>query len=108
MARSRPSRRMMEPISRSPRYRRKKPRLRGAGGSSALPREENFAVYSMSLAGVPHPDRRRAQSDIAAWTATPGRILSVAARFPLYETAAAHKAVEAGGKVGTVVVEPQL
>ena len=58
----------------------------------------------MSLAGVPHPDRKRAQTDIAA---TPGRILSVAARFPLYKTAAAHEAVEAGGKVGTVVVEPQ-
>jgi NADPH2:quinone reductase len=52
-------------------------------------------------------DRRRAQSDIAAWTASPGRILSVAGRFPLYETAGAHKAVERGGKVGTVVVEPQ-
>ena len=52
--------------------------------------------------------RRRAQSDIAAWTASPGRILSVAARYPLDETAGAHKAVEAGGKVGTVVVEPQL
>ena len=51
--------------------------------------QKNLAVYSMSLAGVPHPDRRRAQSDIAAWTATPGRILSVAARFPLYQTAAA-------------------
>jgi NADPH2:quinone reductase len=69
--------------------------------------QKNLAVYSMSLAGVPHPDRRRAQSDIAAWTTTPGCILSVAARFQLYETAAAHKAVEAGGKVGTVVVEPQ-
>jgi NADPH:quinone reductase len=61
----------------------------------------------MSLAGVPHRDRRRAQSDIAAWTATPGRILSVAARFPLYETASAHKEVERGGKVGTVILEPQ-
>ena len=70
--------------------------------------QKNLAVYSMSLAGVPHPDRRRAQSDIAAWTTSPGRILSVAKRFPLYETAGAHKAVEAGGKVGTVVVEPQL
>src|SRR5271170_4007748 len=69
--------------------------------------QKNLAVYAMSLAGVPHPDRRRAQSDIAAWTASPGRILSVAARFPLYETAAAHKAVEAGGKIGTVIVEPQ-
>ena len=69
--------------------------------------QKNLTVHAMSLAGVPHPDRRRAQSDIAAWTATPGRILSVAARFPLYETAAAHRAVERGGKVGTVVVEPR-
>jgi NADPH:quinone reductase len=69
--------------------------------------QKNLAVYAMSLAGVPHPDRKRAQTDIAAWTRTPGRILSVAARFPLEETAAAHKTVEAGGKVGTVIVEPQ-
>ena len=69
--------------------------------------QKNLAIYAMSLAGVPHPERKRAQCDIAAWTATPGRILSVAQRFPLYETAAAHKAVEVGGKVGTVVVEPQ-
>jgi NADPH:quinone reductase len=64
-------------------------------------------VFAMSLAGVPHPDRKRAQTDIAAWTTTPGRMLSVAARFPLYQTTSAHKSVEAGGKVGTVVVEPQ-
>ncbi len=70
--------------------------------------QKNLSVYSMSLAGVPHADRRRAQSDIAGWTASPGRILSVAARFPLYETAAAHKEVERGGKIGTVVVEPQI
>ena len=69
--------------------------------------QKNLAVYAMSLAGVPHPDRRRAQSDLAAWTVAPGRILSVAARFSLYQTAAAHKEVERGGKVGTVVVEPQ-
>ena len=36
-----------------------------------------------------------------------GCILSVAGRFPLFETAGAHKAVERGGKVGTVIVEPQ-
>jgi NADPH:quinone reductase len=70
--------------------------------------QKNLTVYAMSLAGVPHTDRRRAQSDIAAWTATAGRTLSVAARFPLHQTAAAHKTVERGGKVGTVVVEPQL
>jgi NADPH2:quinone reductase len=69
--------------------------------------QKNLAVYSMSLAGVPHPDRRQAQSDIAVWTASPGRILSVAARFPLYETATAHKEVERRGKIGTVIVEPQ-
>jgi hypothetical protein len=28
----------------------------------------------------------------------------VAARFPLYETAAAHSSLERGGKIGTVVV----
>src|SRR5277367_5103160 len=69
--------------------------------------QKNLAVYAMSLAGVPLVDRRRAQSDIAAWTASPGRILSVAARFPLFATAGAHKEVERGGKVGTVIVEPQ-
>jgi hypothetical protein len=36
-----------------------------------------------------------------------GRILSVAARFPLLKTAGAHKEVERGGKIGTVIVEPQ-
>ena len=35
------------------------------------------------------------------------RILSVDGMFPLYETAAAHLSVEQGGKIGTVVVEPQ-
>ncbi len=66
----------------------------------------NIAVHSMSLPGSPHAARRRAQRDIAHWVASPGRVLSVAARFPLYETAAAHREVEAGGKIGTVVVEP--
>ena len=69
--------------------------------------QKNLAVYAMSLAGVPHHDRKRAQTDIAAWTATRQHILSVAARFPLCETAAAHNTVEAGGKIGTVIVEPQ-
>jgi hypothetical protein len=65
------------------------------------------ARYAMSLAGVPDSDRRRVQSGIAAWTVTTGRILSVAARFPLLETARAHKEVKRGGKSGTVIVEPQ-
>ena len=40
-------------------------------------------------------------------TGSPRTAQSVAARFPLYETAAAHQEVERGGKIGTVVVEPQ-
>ena len=53
-----------------------------------------------------HADRKRAQTDMARFIATPGRILSVDGTFPLYETAAAHLSVEQGGKIGTVVVEP--
>jgi NADPH2:quinone reductase len=67
----------------------------------------NVSVHFMVLPTSPHEARRRAQADIARWTASGQRMLSVAAKCPLYETAAAHKAVEAGGKVGTVVVEPQ-
>ena len=71
--------------------------------------QRNVALYPMSLPGTRLAARQRAQSDIARWIATGQRagqrVLSVAARFPLRETAAAHAAVEAGGKVGTVVVE---
>jgi NADPH2:quinone reductase len=44
--------------------------------------QRNVALYPMSLPGTPHAARKRAQSDIARWSAAP-RILSVAARFPL-------------------------
>ena len=67
--------------------------------------QKNVVLYPMSLPGTPAAARHRAQSDIAQWIGTAQRILSVAARFPLRETAAAHLAVERGGKVGTVVVE---
>ncbi len=66
---------------------------------------KNVSLRGFVLPTSPLANRQRAQSDIASFIRTPGRILSVAARFPLYETAAAHKAVEAGGKIGTVVVE---
>lgn len=66
----------------------------------------NITVRGFVLPTSPHPARKRAQQDIAAFIRTPGRILSVAGTYPLYETAAAHKAVEAGGKIGTMVVIP--
>jgi NADPH2:quinone reductase len=65
----------------------------------------NITVRGFVLPTSPYPDRKRAQQDIAAFVRTPNRMLSVAATFPLYQTAAAHMSVEAGGKVGTVVVE---
>ena len=53
---------------------------------------KNLTIRGFVLPTSPHPDRKRAQTDIASFIRTPGRILSVAARFPLYETAAAHVA----------------
>jgi NADPH:quinone reductase len=70
--------------------------------------QRNVSLYPMSLPGTPHASRKRAQTDIAQWIATGRRQLSVAARFPLYEAAAAHEAVEQGDKVGTVVLECAL
>ena len=65
---------------------------------------KNLTLRGFVLPTSPHAARKRAQLDIAAFVRAPGRILSVAGEFPLYETAAAHLSVEAGGKVGTVVV----
>lgn len=66
----------------------------------------NLTFYGVYLASHPHEKRKRAQTDIAAWLGSGRRMLSVAARFTLAETADAHELVEAGGKAGTVVVEP--
>jgi len=67
--------------------------------------QKNLAVFGMVLPASPPEARKRAQSDIARWVAVPGRMLSVAGRYPLAQTAAAHQAVERGGKIGTMVVE---
>ena len=65
----------------------------------------NATVSGVYLPISPHEARRRAQSDIAAWIAERPRQLAVAGRFPLKDCASAHEKVEAGDKVGTVVVE---
>ena len=66
----------------------------------------NLSLHTIYLPGSPLAARQRAQSDITAWIGSGERILAVAGCYPLAETAAAHEAVERGGKVGTVVVEP--
>ncbi|HEY4043802.1 MAG TPA: NADPH:quinone reductase [Rhodopila sp.] len=65
---------------------------------------KNLTLRGFVLPTSPEAARKRAQSDIAAFVRSPGRILSVAEEFPLHQTAAAHLAVEVGGKIGTVVV----
>jgi NADPH:quinone reductase len=74
---------------------------------SHLPVARNISVYFMVLPTSALEARRLAQEDIARWTGSGPRMLTVAGTFPLYETTAAHKAVGAGGKIGTMVVEPQ-
>ena len=50
--------------------------------------------------------RRQAMDDITRWLRESARLHRIAGTFPLAETAAAHEAVEAGTKRGTVVVLP--
>lgn len=49
--------------------------------------------------------RRRGEAQLTTWLEQGALEHSVAMTFPLSETAAAHRAVEAGEKLGTVVVE---
>ena len=70
-----------------------------------LSNDGDFLMISQFEDIPPHEARRRAQDDITRWIAGERRILSVAGRFPLEDCAGAHELVEAGGKVGTVVVE---
>jgi len=59
------------------------------------------------LNSAPAGARRQAMEDITTWLRGGDRLHRVAASFPLAETAAAHEAVEAGTKRGTVVTLPQ-
>lgn len=49
--------------------------------------------------------RRRGEAELTTWLEQGALSHAVAMKFPLAETAAAHRAVEAGEKLGTVVVE---
>ena len=49
--------------------------------------------------------RRRGEAQLTEWLGAGALSHAVAMTFPLAETAAAHRAVEAGDKLGSVVVE---
>jgi NADPH2:quinone reductase len=70
---------------------------------------KNATLRGVVLNTAPVAARAQAQADITAWLRadTPKPLHRIAATFPLFETAAAHEAVERGDKRGTVIVLPQ-
>ncbi|TCZ57222.1 NADPH:quinone reductase [Roseicella aquatilis] len=74
---------------------------------SATLMRKNVNLRGVVLNSAPAAARRRAMLDITRWLRDAPRLHRIAGTFPLAETAAAHEAVEAGNKRGTVVVLPQ-
>jgi NADPH2:quinone reductase len=66
---------------------------------------KTITIYGMQLPLTPMPLQRKAQQGMLEWLAGGRRIHNVSARFPLERTVDAHLAVEAGTKMGTVVVD---
>jgi len=67
--------------------------------------EKCIALRGLVLFALPPPLLAAGQADISKWLAAGKRIHTIAAQFPLSETAQAHLAVEKGDKLGTVVVD---
>jgi NADPH2:quinone reductase len=67
--------------------------------------EKSITVRTLVLFALPPALLAAAQADISKWLAAGQRIHTIAAQFPLSETAQAHLAVEKGDKLGTVVVD---
>jgi NADPH2:quinone reductase len=65
---------------------------------------KNVTLQAVLLYNTPAEFRRRAQREINRWLRSGQAKHTVAATYALRETAAAHEAVESGGKIGTVVV----
>jgi NADPH2:quinone reductase len=67
--------------------------------------EKCITVRSLVLFALPPALLAAAQADITKWLARGQRVHTIAAQFPLSETAQAHLAVEKGDKLGTVIVD---
>lgn len=67
---------------------------------------KNVTLQAVLLPTSPIEGRRQAQTDILKWLQAAPRLHRTVGPFPLAETIAAHQAVEAGGKRGTVIVAP--
>lgn len=65
-------------------------------------------LHAFYLPSLPLALRQRAQAGIDQWLRSGARSHRVVGPFPLADSVAAHRAVEQGGKLGTVVVEPPL
>jgi NADPH2:quinone reductase len=65
----------------------------------------NISIHGVLLNSAPLAARERAQHETTAWLDAGGMLHAVSAVFPLPDTAAAHLAIEAGTKRGTVVVD---
>jgi NADPH2:quinone reductase len=74
---------------------------------SAVLMRKNVNLRGVVLNSAPAAARRQAMEEVNAWLREAPRLHRIAATFPLAETAAAHEAVEAGTKRGTVVILPQ-
>jgi NADPH2:quinone reductase len=67
--------------------------------------EKCITVRTLVLYALPWQLLSAAQADLSNWLAAGRRIHTIAGQFPLSDTAAAHLAVEAGDKLGTVIVD---
>jgi len=65
----------------------------------------NFTLRMVLVYTMPPAAKARALADIARWIATGRPKFAIAARFPLREIVAAHEFLEAGDKVGHVILD---